>query len=148
MARPRDIPVRRYCSRGSPPPGIGWVSPRLMSLLLRRSGEPRFCRYLPDTLRSYWTCRHQAWGSTLQGYPVIADSTISTCPQTISEIEEALGGMKSGKAVRVCGIPVELLKAGDGAVLRGLAAVFNKTWKYLRDPFRLEKGTHFPNLPG
>ena len=77
-----------------------------------------------------------------------ADLPISTCPLTVSEIEKALGGMKSGKAAGVCGIPVELLKAGDGAVLRGLAAVFNKTWKYLRDPFRLENGTHFPNLPG
>ena len=43
----------------------------------------------------------------------------------VSEIEKALGGMESGKAAG--GIPVELLKAGDGAVLRGLAAVFNKT---------------------
>ena len=41
---------------------------------------------------------------------------------TISEIEKALGDMKSGKAAEVCGIPSELLKAGDNTIQRKLAA--------------------------
>ena len=44
-----------------------------------------------------------------------------------------MGGIKSGKAAEVCGIPGELLKAGGGAVLRKLAAVFNKTCEIAAD---------------
>ena len=54
--------------------------------------------------------------------------------------------MKSGKAAGICGIPAELLKAGGETVLQELAAVFKKILEHLRDPCRLEKGYHHPNL--
>ena len=45
-------------------------------------------------------------------------------PPTVSEIEKALGSMKSGMAPGVCSIPADLLKAGGETVLQELAAVF------------------------
>ena len=56
--------------------------------------------------------------------------------------------MTSGKAAGVCGIPVELLKAGGGAVLRELAAVFNKTWNACEIPADWRKRNYYPNLQG
>ena len=67
--------------------------------------------------------------------PLTVNPHLTTCPLTTSEIE-ALAGMTtgSGKAAGLYGIPIELLKAGGGAVLRGPAAVFNKTWNTCEIP--------------
>ena len=56
--------------------------------------------------------------------------------------------MKSEKAAGVCGIPVELLKAGGGSVLRGLAAVFNKTWNICEIPADWRRGVIIPIFNG
>ena len=80
--------------------------------------------------------------------PLTADPPISIHPPTTSEIEKALGSMKAGKAAGVCGIPTELLKAGGGAALRGLAAVFNKIWNTCEIPADWRRGIIIPIFKG
>ncbi|XP_069989710.1 uncharacterized protein [Penaeus vannamei] len=49
-------------------------------------------------------------------------------PPFLTEVRRAISKLKSGKAVGICGIPVEMLKAGEEAMVRGLYAVMAAIW--------------------
>ena len=54
--------------------------------------------------------------------------------QSEVEIRAPVSKLQSYRAVGVCNIPGELLKAGGDTVLRKLAAVFNNIWKTCEIP--------------
>jgi sorting nexin-29 len=58
-----------------------------------------------------------------------ADPPISTAPPSLEEVRMAVGGLKSGKAVGICGIAGEMLKSGGPDIIGGLHSVLVAVWE-------------------
>lgn len=78
----------------------------------------------------------------------IADPPISVAPPTLEETRLAVNRLKGGKAVGVCGIAGEMLKAGGPDVISGLHSVLVAVWESGIIPFDWRQGLVVPIWKG
>ena len=67
---------------------------------------------------------------------------------SIGDVKEAVAKLRGGKAAGICNINVELLKAGDETMIRGLHAVLTAVWHSGTIPLDWKKGVGRPYLEG
>ena len=68
------------------------------------------------------------------------DNSIDCDKSTESEVYQAIGKLRNGRALGICGIPGELLKHGRSAVVSWLTQVFKGIWASGRVPHDWRKG--------
>ena len=80
--------------------------------------------------------------------PLVANPPISEAPPSLSEVREAVGRLKCGKAPGICGISAELLKAGGEAMIHGLHSVVTAVWQSGTIPLDWKRGLVTPIYKG
>ena len=80
--------------------------------------------------------------------PLVANPLISEAPPSLSEVREAVGRLKCGKAPGICGISAELLKAGGEAMIHGLHSVVTAVWQSGTIPLDWKRGLVTPIYKG
>ena len=78
----------------------------------------------------------------------VADPPINCGPPSLVETQAAVNRLKRGKAPGICGIHVELLKAGGNAALVSLHAVLCSTWNTGIIPTDWKRGLVVPLWKG
>ena len=73
-----------------------------------------------------------------------ADPPIDETAPSIGDVREAVAKLKGRKAVGICNISAELLKAGVEAMIRGLHAVLTAVWHSGTIPPDWKKGLVIP----
>ncbi len=58
-----------------------------------------------------------------------ADPPVDETPPSLAEVREAVNKLKGGKAVGVCNISAEMVKAGGETMIHGLHAVLTAVWQ-------------------
>ena len=78
-----------------------------------------------------------------------ADPPIYETAPSTDDVKEAVAKLKGGVAAGICNINAELLKAGGGAMMRGLHAVLTSLLYDIQVPFLLtEKKRGWSSLSG
>ena len=92
----------------------------------------------PDECRTRWAEYFQqlfvaappaTWMNTCGVVIPAADPPISIAPPSLEETRRAVDRLKGGKAVGVCGIAGEMLKAGGPDIISGLHSVLVAVWE-------------------
>ena len=78
----------------------------------------------------------------------VADPPINCGPPSFVETQAAVNQLKCGKALGICGIHAELLKAGGNAALMSVHAVLCSAWNTGINPTDWKRGLFVPLWKG